>query len=170
MSRKIRKALRELTDEELLKLSPRQASIPLSRSPHPRQAEFLALDCEEALYGGAAGGGKTEALLMWLAQGVKVPSYSANFFRRTYAQLSKSNELESEWLTWTGMDDETSDQVDAAAYAARHAAGTSSCGWGRVIPPLSILAGRPGRGGGTELGRERCQGLRDPSKVGPTAD
>jgi len=31
-------------------------------------------------------------------------------------------ELEYEWLTWTGLDDETSDQVDAAAYAARHVA------------------------------------------------
>src|SRR6185295_16910435 len=33
-------------------------------------------NCEEALYGGAAGGGKTEALLMWLAQGVSVPGYT----------------------------------------------------------------------------------------------
>jgi len=40
-------------------------------------------------------------------------------------------ELESEWLTWTGLDDETSDQVDAAAYAARHAAGASGS-WGLV--------------------------------------
>lgn len=63
-----------------------------NRSPHPRQAEFLGLSCEEALYGGAAGGGKTEALLMWLAQGVGVPGYSAVFFRRTYAQLVKSND------------------------------------------------------------------------------
>ncbi len=63
-----------------------------ARRPHPRQAEFLGLNCEEALYGGAAGGGKTEALLMWLAQGVTVPGYSAVFFRRTYAQLAKSND------------------------------------------------------------------------------
>jgi hypothetical protein len=36
--------------------------------------------------------GKTEALLMWLSQGIEVPDYSAIFFRRTYAQLSKSND------------------------------------------------------------------------------
>ena len=42
-------------------------------------------------------------------------------------------ELESEWLTWTGMDDETSDQVDAAAYAARHASGNSGGSWGGVV-------------------------------------
>ena len=55
------------------------AVLPLT--PHPRQAEFLALDCEEALYGGAAGGGKSEALLMWLAEGINNPRYSAVIFR-----------------------------------------------------------------------------------------
>jgi phage terminase large subunit-like protein len=60
--------------------------------PFPRQAEFLALDCEEALYGGAAGGGKSEALLMWLAEGIHIPGYSGLIFRRTYPQLAKSNE------------------------------------------------------------------------------
>src|SRR6476620_1861568 len=84
------KLLENMTDQELLKLSP--LGITKNRCPHPRQAEFLGLNCEEALYGGAAGGGKTEALLMWLAQGITVPGYSAIFFRRTYAQLAKSND------------------------------------------------------------------------------
>jgi hypothetical protein len=35
-------------------------------------------------------------------------------------------ELEAEWLAWTGLEDETSDQIDAAAYAARHAEGNCS--------------------------------------------
>ena len=49
-------------------------------------------------------------------------------------------ELEAEWLAWTGLDDETSDQVDAAAYAARHAAGRSVSGWGgQVYVPLNRL-------------------------------
>ncbi len=60
--------------------------------PHPRQAEFLALDCEEALYGGAAGGGKTKGLLLWLAEGVHIPGYSGIFFRRTNPQLTRSND------------------------------------------------------------------------------
>lgn len=64
----------------------------VTAKPHPRQAEFLALDCEEALYGGAAGGGKTKALLMWLAEGVHIPGYSGIFFRRTSPQLSRSND------------------------------------------------------------------------------
>ena len=29
-----------------------------------KQVDFLTLPCSEALYGGAAGGGKTDALLM----------------------------------------------------------------------------------------------------------
>src|SRR5262245_14939001 len=90
--RQLQRLLEQMTDEELVRASPLLAQATRSRTPHPRQAEFLNLKCEEALYGGAAGGGKTEALLMWLSQGVEIPGYSAVFFRRTYAQLSKSND------------------------------------------------------------------------------
>lgn len=55
--------------------------------PHRRQAEFLALDCEEAMFGGALGGGKTEALLKWLQEGVVIPNFSGVFVRRTTTQL-----------------------------------------------------------------------------------
>jgi len=41
-------------------------------------------------------------------------------------------DLEAEWLSWTGLDEETADQIDAASYAARHIVG--SCGaWGGMI-------------------------------------
>lgn len=53
----LRKLLESMTDEELARLSPFSASATKVRRPHPRQAEFLALHCKEALYGGAAGGG-----------------------------------------------------------------------------------------------------------------
>lgn len=65
------------------------AHLPIS--PHPRQAEFLTLQCEEALFGGAAGGGKTETLLMWLAEGVTIPGYNAAIFRR-YAVDTEGDE------------------------------------------------------------------------------
>lgn len=60
--------------------------------PTLRQRQFLNLRCEEALYGGAAGGGKSECLLMWLAEGIDIPGYTGLIFRRTYPQLVKSNE------------------------------------------------------------------------------
>jgi len=56
-------------------------------TPNPRQAEFLALPHREALYGGAAMGGKTSALLMASAQYIHVPGYAALILRRTSPQL-----------------------------------------------------------------------------------
>lgn len=52
----------------------------------------MELECDEALFGGAAGGGKSFCLLDWLAEGVSVPGYSGIVFRRTYPQLEKSGD------------------------------------------------------------------------------
>lgn len=65
-------------------------------SPHPpgsKQLAFLALDCEEAGYGGAAGGGKSDALIMAALQYVDVPGYSAGIFRRTKEDLNKPDSI-----------------------------------------------------------------------------
>jgi hypothetical protein len=51
--------------------------------PTPKQRAFLSLPHQEALFGGAAGGGKTDALLMGALQYVDVPGYSAIIFRKT---------------------------------------------------------------------------------------
>lgn len=66
------------------------------------QAAFLALPHMEALYGGAAGGGKTDALLRAALQYVEFPNYKAIIFRRTYPQLAQAGGLidrAREWLT-----------------------------------------------------------------------
>lgn len=79
----------------------------IPHQPSPRQREFLGLDCLEALYGGAAGGGKSDALLMAALQGVHVPGYSALLLRRTYADLSLPGALMDrahEWLQGTGAE------------------------------------------------------------------
>jgi hypothetical protein len=64
--------------------------------PHPRQVDFLKLTCEEALYGGAGGAGKSWTLLTWLGEGASQPGYTGIFFRRTYPQLTTGND--SPWV------------------------------------------------------------------------
>lgn len=56
--------------------------------PHPTQQLFLMLPDEEVMFGGAAGGGKSDALLMAALQYVDVPGYSALLLRRTWPDLS----------------------------------------------------------------------------------
>lgn len=59
----------------------------------------------EALYGGAAGGGKSDALLMAALQYVDVPGYAALILRRTFKQLALPDAImarSKEWLSGTG--------------------------------------------------------------------
>lgn len=57
-------------------------------APTERQKIFLEQTALEALFGGAAGGGKSDALLLAALQYIDVPSYSALLLRRTYAELN----------------------------------------------------------------------------------
>ena len=74
---------------ELLRLLTPRLTKYIPWQPTETQAAFLLLDCGEALYGGAAGGGKSVALLMAALQYVDVPGYNALLLRRTFAALSK---------------------------------------------------------------------------------
>ena len=73
--------------------------------PFPKQNAFLLLEQREAFYGGAAGGGKSDALLMAALQYVDVPGYAAILFRRTYADLSLPKSLMSRAAEWLGGSD-----------------------------------------------------------------
>lgn len=55
--------------------------------PQPKQAEFMARGEFEALYGGAAGGGKSEALVIEALRQVDIPHYKCLIIRKTFPQL-----------------------------------------------------------------------------------
>lgn len=69
-------------------------------SPSPKQAAFLLYDGLEALYGGAAGGGKTDALLMAALQYIDHPKYAALLLRRSYTDLSLPGALMDRAHEW----------------------------------------------------------------------
>lgn len=69
-------------------------------TPSPRQREFLRLGCREAMYGGRAGCGKSDVLIMAALQGIAIPSYQALILRRTYKDLMKPGAILDRMMKW----------------------------------------------------------------------
>jgi len=74
--------------------------------PSLTQKVFLMSDQTEALFGGAAGGGKSSALLMAALQYVDIPNYTAILFRKTFADLALPGALMDRFKSWTAGIDE----------------------------------------------------------------
>ena len=57
--------------------------------PQPAQSRFMERSEYEVLYGGAAGGGKSDALVMEATRQVNIPHYKGIILRRTFPQLEE---------------------------------------------------------------------------------
>ena len=68
--------------------------------PWPKQQIFLSIDEPEAFYGGAAGGGKSDALLFAFLQFVDQPHYRGLILRRNKGDLMKSDAILTRALEW----------------------------------------------------------------------
>jgi predicted phage terminase large subunit-like protein len=73
--------------------------------PTAKQLAFLLCPRTEAFFGGAAGPGKTDGLLMGAVQLVERPRYSALLLRRTFRQLNQSNSIMSRARQWLANTD-----------------------------------------------------------------
>jgi hypothetical protein len=75
--------------------------------PQPKQEKFLTLSCYEALFGGAKGPGKTDALLAESTRQIDIPGYKAIIFRRTIPKLAELIDRSHKWFSksraaWNG--------------------------------------------------------------------
>jgi predicted phage terminase large subunit-like protein len=98
-----------VSDEERIVLAELQSTFlripycPWQPNDGPQSA-FLVDMGREALYGGAAGGGKSIAILMAASQFLEVPGYAALLLRKSYQDLNKPGalmDIAEDW--WRGQ-------------------------------------------------------------------
>lgn len=78
----------------------------IPHEPTEKQHAFLLIDwIREAFFGGAAGGGKSDALLMAALQYVDVPYYAAIIFRKSYTDLQLPGAIMDRAQMWLAGSD-----------------------------------------------------------------
>lgn len=109
-------------------------------TPSPKQEVFLRLEGEEVFYGGATGGGKTDALIMAALQYVDVPGYSAGLFRQTeedlYAPKSIGDRAKN-WFAGTAAKWDAKGKVFRFPTYSSQPGATIHLGYGRTIDELA---------------------------------
>ena len=98
------KRVRSMPEEDRYRiqklLTPRIVEPYFVHNPHPVQRFALCLKSKEVLFGGAAGGGKSDWLLMSALQYVDVPHYSALILRKTWPDLNAPGAILDRAKTW----------------------------------------------------------------------
>lgn len=100
------------TDVMLDAVARRKRSAWCPHKPWPKQQAWIDLDVLESCYGGAAGGGKSDALLGSALRFFDTPGYAALILRRTYPDLALPGAImdrSHDWLdgtraTWNDRD------------------------------------------------------------------
>lgn len=88
-----------------LELASVRGSKYLPHDLHPKQREFMDLPQREALFGGAAGGGKTDALLSGALVYAHRPKFSGLILRRTFPALRLRGSIMDRAREWLGPTD-----------------------------------------------------------------
>jgi hypothetical protein len=102
----------------------RLALPPRRYSPHvptPKQLAFLLCPRTEVFFGGAAGPGKSEGLLMAALQLVEYPGYHALVLRRTFRQLNQTGSIMNRARQWLAGSDATWSSADKRFTFPSHA-------------------------------------------------
>lgn len=92
---------RALLDKYSAQLTLKIPFCPWTPNAGPQSSFLLDFD-RESLYGGAAGGGKSIALMMAASQFLNIPGYAAILFRKSYADLGKPGALMDIADQWWG--------------------------------------------------------------------